>query len=335
MNVLFTGAPGWLGSRFVDLFPSLASANGLTGAGLRIVGLAISREQRATLEAAGVEVRVGDVASPEVAAECCEGVDFVVHAAGVIHPARVRDFDHVNVDGTAAMLAAARAAGVRRFVLVSSNAAQGFNVRREWLMREDDPLRPESPYGRSKRAAEDLVRAADTLQGLRTTVLRPCLYYGVRAPDRMLRLFRMVASGRALVFGDGHALRSMTRIDELAETCVRALAHPAAPGGTFWIADARPYTTLEVLEATARALDVPLRFLRLPAALASTCEHLDNRLGALGRYAMSLHVVGESVRDVGCDPGRAIKTLGFCPRSELDAGLRESVAWARARGELP
>jgi nucleoside-diphosphate-sugar epimerase len=154
----------------------------------------------------------------------------------------------------------------------------------------------------------------------------------------MLRLIRMVQAGRALVFGDGGQLRSMTFVDDLVDAVLLSLVSEAAAGGTFWIADPRPYTTVTVLESIAHVLGVPLQTIRLPVAAARIAEGVDHALGALGAYQMDVHVLGEAARDVGCDPSRAMRVLGFAPAATrgggLEAGLRAAIEWSRAHGEL-
>lgn len=331
-KILLTGAPGWLGSRFVDLWREKVALHGFADATLRCVVLPGARTD--VMDALGAEIVPGDLRDPSVAARAVEGVDAVVHGAGLIHARRVADYDALNVEGTRTLATAALRAGVRRFVLISSNSAQGFNTRPDRLMTEDGPCNPESPYGRSKQAAELIVRGLDGEEGMRTVVLRPCLYYGVRQPERFLRLIRMVKNGRAIVFGHGHNLRSMTFVDDVVSASWLGLTHDAAPGGTFWIADRRPYTTLEILESIARVIDVRLRYLRVPALVARGVEVADVAWSALGQYQMDLHVVGESIRDIGCDPSLACSTLGFSPRDDLEGGLRTAIEWSRAHGEL-
>jgi nucleoside-diphosphate-sugar epimerase len=331
-RLLLTGAPGWLASRFVDLYQGAAERHGLGRPTLRCL-VEPGRDAR-TLEGAGVEVVRGDVRDAAAVAEALRGVERVVHAAGIIHPRRLADFDGINHVGARIVAEAAAAAGVARLVHVSSNSAQGVCDRRDLPLREDAPCRPTNPYGRSKLAGEQAARAVDGRGGMRVTIIRPCLYYGVRQPDRMLRLIKMVRAGRALVFGDGRNLRSMTFVDDLVDACFRALTREEAAGETFWIADRRPYETIEVLATIARVLGVPLRTIRLPSAMARAAELTDEVLNTAGIYQMDVHVVGESVRDIACDTAKAERLLGFAPTVGLEEGLRRAIAWSRDRGEL-
>ena len=73
-------------------------------------------------------VHTGDIRDPAVAADAMQGIDLVLHAAGILHPRRIADLYAINRDGTAHLARAAVAAGVRRFVFISTNAAAGFAI---------------------------------------------------------------------------------------------------------------------------------------------------------------------------------------------------------------
>ncbi len=311
MRVLVTGGTGWIGGRLVD---ELARA----GYDVRCLVEPGSRTPDAP-------VVHGDVRDPDAVAAAVDGAEAVVHCAAVIHPHRPREFHEVNTRGTKVLLDAAAAASVGRFVHVSSNAAAGFQRRRQVLLTENDPPAPRGGYGESKLEAERAVRAAHADDGLETVIVRPCRCYGRGQPPRVERVFDMVTSGRVPVFGDGGALRSMSLVDDVVSVLVQCLDDPAAAGETFWIADERPYTTLETFEAMAAAAGVELHVRRLPRAGARACEALDLALERLGAYSMRLHLAGESTHDIGCSIDKARRVLGFEPRNDLVAGFREAL----------
>ena len=321
---LLTGAPGWLGTRFAELAAPKIPLRCLVLDGM-------STSELASLP---LEIVRGDVTKPETLPKTCEGIDTVFHCVGIIHPKNAQDFIHINVDGTRNMLEASIKAGVRRFIYISSNSAQGFNRSRNELMKEIDLCKPESGYGRSKFMAEELVRKYGEHYKMETVILRPCLYYGPRAPDRMLTLFKLVKSGRPLVFGDGLNLRSMTYIDNLIQAMLLVQRHPYAKNKTFWIADKRPYTTIEVMQTIAELLGVMIKPLHIPRIVARMVEIADTLYDELGGYAMNLHVVGETVRDIGCSIERAEKELGYVPEIDLKEGMRRTIEWAKQNGKL-
>jgi nucleoside-diphosphate-sugar epimerase len=314
-RVLVTGAPGWLGDRLV---PNLRDA----GHDVRCLVLP---DVDATGLGADVEIVRGDVRDAGATRAAAEGVEAVVHAVGVIHPKRARDFYAINAGGTRNVVDAAAGAGVRRFLHVSSNAAAGFQASRDVLMTEDQLPLPESDYGKSKLQAERHVLAARDAGRLETVILRPCLYYGPGQPARMDRVFGMIRKGKVPVFGDGTALRSMTYVDDVARVLVQCLDDQAATGETFWIADEPPYTTLGALEAMAEAAQAELQVRHLPEFISRLCERVDMAIGDLGGYVQDLHVVGETYRNIGCSIEKAKRVLGFEPNNDLAGGYRRAL----------
>ena len=320
MIVLVTGASGWIGGR---------TARQLLRAGAEVRCLVEPGTDRARLPA-DADVVTGDVRDAEAVAAAMTEVEVVVHCAAVIHPVRAGLFREVNELGTRQVVQEAARAGARRLVYVSSNAAAGFQREREVPLTEDDPPRPRGGYGTSKLAAERAVLEAHEAGSLEATVVRPCRCYGPGQPPRVERVFRMIRTGTVPVFGDGGALRSMSFVDDVVRVLVQCLDDPRASGETFWIADERPYTTLEAFEAMAEAAGVPLRVRRVPEAAGRICEALDLALERAGRYSMSLHLAGEARHDIGCSVAKAKRSLGFEPRDDLVGGLRDALAASHA-----
>jgi nucleoside-diphosphate-sugar epimerase len=279
----------------------------------------------------GAEVVGGDVRDTEGLQSAMDGIELVIHAAGVIHPRRSADFIRVNAEGARNVARAAQKAGARRLVHISSNSAQGTTGNRQELMREDGPLRPCAGYGRSKWLAEEAVREARK-HGLETVILRPCWFYGPRQPERQTTFFRMIASGRPVVFGSGENLRSLTYIDNLVQAVILAARSQRAAGETYWVADERPHTTLEIYHAIAKALGATIRPRHVPALVSALMRLADEALQWLGCYVKEIHVAGEMTQNIACDIRKAVKELGYRPTVELHEGMRRSVEWCRQHG---
>jgi nucleoside-diphosphate-sugar epimerase len=260
-----------------------------------------------------------------------EGVTTVIHCVGLIHPKRVRDLFTVNVEGTRNVLEAASNAGVRRFVYISSNSPAGLNRRRNHLLSESDPARPYMAYGRSKDLAEKLVRSFHRPGVFETVILRPCWFYGpgMGQPERQLRFFRMIQKGNPILFGNGKNLRSMSYLDNTIQAILLAEKTPQAAGQIYWIADTRPYTTLEVYETIARLFNTALTPRRIPGLASAICRVVDRVLQAMGLYITEFHVAGEMDRDIACDISKARRELGYEPQVSLEEGMRRSLEWAR------
>lgn len=333
-----TGASGWLGSA---LTAALLAGDGIAARPGPVRALVATPAEIPAVAAQSerVQVHYGDIADAAVLERLLRdaaGGD-LVHAAGVIHPRRVTDFTHVNVEGTRAVLTAARRAGVRRVVHVSSNSPFGVNPTPEDVFRAEEPYRPYMGYGRSKMEAEILAREAHG-DGLEVTVVRPPWFYGPHQPARQTRFFTAVRTGRFPLVGDGSNRRSMAYVGNLVQGIVRAELVPQAGGRAYWIADRWPYPMAEILATVREALALegyevagrPPR--RLPAFAGDVAERLDAALQARGRYVQELHVLSEMNKTIACDIGRAVEELGYDPQVELLEGMRASIRWCREQG---
>jgi len=339
---VLTGAAGWFGRAYL----AGIAAGGGPGLGpversgrVRALVQTPADVQAVSDVLPRAEVYVGDVADPAVVDRLLAGADgaSVVHAAGVIHPRNVAGFERVNTTGTANVVAAARRAGARRLVYVSSNSPFGVNARVDDTFRHDEPYHPYLAYGRSKMLAEEAVRAAHDPAGLQTVIVRPPWFYGPWQPLRQTTFFRMVRTGRFPLLGDGSQRRSMVYVDNLVQGVALAERHPDAAGQAFWIADRRPYPMREVLDTVKRALvdegfEVASRQVRLPALAGRVAERIDRLLQSRGVYHQEFHVLGEMDKTIACDIGFSEKVLGYDPAVELYDGMRRSIRWCVAQG---
>ena len=337
-RVFVTGAPGWLGNRLVrGLSEGIADVPGLPVAE-QIQCLVLPGMDTTELRAfPRVALVAGDVTKPETLRGVLAGCDTVIHAVGLIHPKRIRDLYLVNTEGVRNVLGEAIRSGVRRMVLVSSNSPAGINRSRNLPFTEESPYHPYLHYGRSKMLAEEIMREARDAGRIESVIIRPCWFYGPGQPQRQSEFFRMIQSGRPPLFGTGMNLRSMSYIDHVVQGCVLAATVDCAAGQTYWIADAQPYTTLEIYETIAGLLEVPkLRPIRIPSIGAAACRVADTLFQACGIYHQKLHVAGEMDRDIACTVERAQRELGYRPLVTLREGMQRSLDWCRTQGrEIP
>lgn len=329
LNLLITGYPGWISSRLVDRIRESATLGGLPIGRIRCLA-----EPGRPGAPDGVETAVGDLRRPETLAAATGGMDAIVHCAGVIHPRRISDFYAINRDGTGHVIEQACAAGVRRVVFLSTNSVQGF-CPRGGLLTENGHGAPASHYARSKWEAEETLREAHERRRIETVVLRPSTFYGPGLPDRMQRVYHMVRSGRPIVFGDGRNRISMCHLDHLVQAIELAVTVPAAAGGTYFIADERPYEVLEILAAIAEAFGVRLSPRHVPAAVSTLCSWADRAWSALGRYGMDIHVAGEMTKEIAVSIEKARGELGYRPTIALREGVAQVVEWGRRVGIFP
>lgn len=338
--ILITGASGWLGKSLTRLIAErnleLAVLHQLP-CNLRIRCLILPQEDTRGLTAISSQIEViqADVRNPADCARFCEGAKGAVlfHTAGVIHPHRIKDLYDVNVSGTRNLLSAASAAGVRRAVVVSSNAPIGLNPRPKHLFDESSPYDPYMNYGRSKLQMELLVKEVEAAGRIETVIVRPPWFYGPNPPPRQVLFFSMIRSGKIPIVGSGDNLRSMVYTDNLSEGLLLAGFVEKARGKIYWIADRRPYSMNEIVDTVERLLEEEFKItvshkrVRLPGIVSELAMWVDAGVQSLGLYNQKIHVLSEMNKTIACSIAKAENELGYDPKVDLQEGMRRSLAW--------
>jgi nucleoside-diphosphate-sugar epimerase len=327
-RLLITGYPGWLAS---NLVLSALENNRYGFDSLRLMvqpGMILSPILRQHIEVAQLEVTFADLndsAALENAAQDCSAV---IHTAGIIHVDHPKEWFRVNTEGTGRLVEACRkAATVRRFVYLSSNAAGGRSTATQ-LKCESDPDAPLSAYGKSKWQAERLVLECGA--PMEPVVLRPCMFYGLPVPDRHLDFFRRIETSWVPLLGDDVA-RSMVHVKNLTQACSLALRKAEAVNQVFYVADSSVYSVREYIDCIANLLNVQAKYVRLPGLISSVAFGLDRALIYCGIYHQSLHLVGEANWPVGVSIEKAIKLLDYKPVWTLKQGMAEAVNFYRSQ----
>jgi nucleoside-diphosphate-sugar epimerase len=250
-------------------------------------------------------------AGHEVAASALlEGADAVVHLANVAHRrADEAELRRVNVEGTARLAREAAAAGVRRFVYLSSVKVHGEESAGTPL-REDSPFAPQDAYGRSKLEAERVLAGA--AGAMETVILRPPLVYGPRVKANFLALIRAVARGWPLPLASVGNRRSLIYVGNLVDAILRCLEAPAAAGRTYLVSDGRAVSTPALCRALGTALDRPARLFACPPTLLEL-------LPPLRKLTQSMEIDDAAIR----------RGLGWAPPFSFEYGVQETVRWYR------
>jgi nucleoside-diphosphate-sugar epimerase len=260
--------------------------------------------------------------------EAFEGVDAVVHLAGVVNALDETEYTAVNVEGTRAVVCAAAAAGVR-LVHISSLAAAG-PASASAPRSEDDVPSPRTPYGRSKLDGEQLVIA---MQGLSWTILRPGVVYG--PGDRaLLPLFKCARLGLLPLVGRRDAAYMFVHVDDVVRTIGAALAQPGNRDLMF-VAHPRPVTGRDVLDAVRLAVGRPAAVIPVPQpitrAAAAACDVVAHSLGSplpLGRW----RYVELAAEGFVCRVDRLRERLGVVAALDLREGMARTAEWYRTAG---
>ena len=327
MRVLVTGATGFVGRH---LLPVLHDAGHSLTLPLRHID---SQARLAKVTESGAEriSVLGDIDEGTDWREALEGVDAVIHLAARAHlldeSADQSDaFVRVNARGTARLVEQSVEAGVRQFVLMSSIGA--VTAASDRLVTLDTPCAPETPYGRSKLAAERALIELSRGTAMSWTILRPTLVYGPGNPGNMQRLVALVKRGLPLPLGAVTNRRSFTFVENLAKATTIVLSHSGAADATFLVADGQDLSTPELIRRIAalagsrtRLPSVPMPLLHglargADAFTAATGKALPLSSPSLRRLVSSLYVDIEPLR----------AELGWTPPIGVDEGLRRMMA---------
>jgi nucleoside-diphosphate-sugar epimerase len=326
-KVLVTGVPGWLGNRFLEyLKDDERSVRCVTLPGMNT----------SSIDPFGCEIIPADLTISDSLKGITDGIETVFHIAGIIHPKffRTGDLHRINTLGTKNLLNEAIKSNVKRFIYISSNSAVGCNRDNTLLMNEYTPEKPYMKYGWSKYHAEQLVNEAYLKGLLETVIIRPCWYYGPGQPERQTRLMKMIRDGKGLIVGDGQNLRSMTYIDNLCEALLLAEDSLYAKGETYWIADERPYSMMEIYQVLADIQNIPLKVQKIPGFLGDIATLCDKILQSLHMYQQEVHVAGELNKNIACSIAKAQKDLGYQPKIDLKEGMQRSLVWAKEHNQI-
>lgn len=336
---LVTGAPGWLGTRLVEiLMGGLPDVAALAAPEPRPVRcLVLPGTSRAALDElpAGVELVEGDVRDPRALASFVRGAEgaTVFHLCGVVSSGRARDFHEVNVEGTRNVLDAAVGANAARVIGVSSDTVVGWNRRPDEIFDEHTPPHPHLQYGRSKKAMEDLLRERFAVGRLATVIVRPCRFYGPGQPSARTRFYSLIRQGRLPIFDGGSARWSLSYLDNICQVILLAELNARAAGETYWAADRRPYRVAEIVDTVERLLEdefgmaVSRRRFRVPAAVARAAATVELGLDRLGLRDERIHAIAHLHATVVCSVAKAERELGYAPTVDLEEGLRRSIRW--------
>jgi len=310
--ILVTGGSGFIGGHLVEA---------LCCRGERVRCLLRRKPQRQL--PAQAEIVFGELGAEDV----LDGVDTVIHLAGVTKALAVDDYYVGNVRATEKLARAVAARGIR-LVHVSSLAAVGPSSDGT-PVREDDEPRPVTHYGKSKLEGERIVRrlVPDAV------IVRPPVVYGPRDTD-VLRILKPLTQGIALQIGGGERWFSAIYVGDLVEGLIAA---SSASGGTYFLANGTPVSWSGLCEVTARIVGRNARVLRVPSSLAYAAgfgaemwARLTGKPGIISREK----VTEAQCTNWTCDTRRAAAEMGFEAGTSLDAGLALTLAWYREAGWL-
>lgn len=313
MLVLVTGANGFLGGALL--------ARCASNPALRLRGA--SRSNGSDLPIGVERALVGELAMDTNWSDALKGVSVVVHTAARVHVMHDVEGDplgvyrRVNVAGTLSLARQSAAAGVRRFVFISSIKVNGEHTAPGRPFSPSDVVKPFEPYGLSKYEAEEGLRQLALDTGMEVVIIRPVLVYGPGVKANFLSMMRWLHKGVPLPFGAIDNRRSLVALDNLTDLIMTCLGHPAAKNQIFFASDDEDVSTAELLRRVATAMGTQARLISVPPSVLSATMRLFGKADVAQRLFGSLQV----------DIRKTRQLLGWVPPVSLDEGLRQTAQW--------
>jgi nucleoside-diphosphate-sugar epimerase len=310
-SLLVTGANGFVGQ---ELCAELMRQ--------QYVVKAIVRGESSVNLLGHMKIKIADIGADTNWTTALEDVDVIVHLASRVHVMNdsasdpLMAFRAVNVYGTLNLASQAAAAGIKRFVFISSIGVNGSQTSVGKPFSEADHPEPHNAYALSKWEAEQgLVKiAAET--GLDVVIIRPPLVYGCNAPGNFGSLTHAVQCGWPLPLGSVHNQRSLVALDNLVDFIVTCISHPQAANHTFLVSDGQDLSTTELVRGMAKANGVSARLLPVPVWALKVGASLLGKGDEVQRLCGNLHV----------DISKARNLLGWVPPVSVEEGLRRAMA---------
>ncbi len=251
-----------------------------------------------------------------------KGVAVVVHSAARVHVMHDTEADPlsafraVNVDGTLNLARQAAAAGVKRFVFISSVKVNGECTLPGRAFTEADLVNPQGAYGQSKHEAEQDLRKLSADISMEVVIIRPPLVYGPGVKANFAALMRAVQRGIPMPLGAVHNQRSLVALDNLVDFIVTCITHPQAANQTFLVSDGQDLSTNELVRGMAKAAGVPARLLPVSVWALQAVASLLGKGDAVQRLCGNLQI----------DISKARSLLGWVPPVSVEEGLRRAMA---------
>jgi UDP-glucose 4-epimerase len=302
--VLVTGAGGFVGRHLVPV---------LAGEGWRV------RRAVRTLSGSDDEVLVGSIGPATDWQAALAGVEAVVHLAARVHHPGEEDaaelYRTVNTEGTLQLARSAAAAGVRRFVHLSTILVNGSSTNGRAPFREDDIPAPRGVYGTSKAAAESGLRQLAETVDMRIAVIRPPLIYGAGALGNFRLLVKAIQRGIPLPFGAIRNRRAFLGVENLASFIANRLSGAERKFDIFLIADEMQISTPEFVRQIARAAGSTAYLVPVPVTALQVLLKMTRRSVARDSLIGSMEI----------DVSKAAAT-GWRPPLGMEEGLRRALS---------
>lgn len=315
MRVLVTGATGFVGR---------ALCLSLSRAGHEV--LAATRNPNPNPNTNGLPEgthvhTIGDIGPKTDWSDALSEANAVIHLAARAHIMKDTaadpsvTFNRINADGTARLAQAAAAAGIKRFVYLSTVKVMGDHS--DTPFKETDTPQPKNVYGESKLAGERALTEAAKDTSLEPVILRPPLVYGPGVKANFLTLIKLCQMAPPLPFAAVQNRRSIIYMGNLVDALLLCLTAKEAAGETYFVCDNEDLSTPDLIRHIATALGRPARLFPVPTGFLRLAGTITGKSQTITTLLSDLQVSDEKILD----------QLGWTPPFNVVQGLKETAAW--------
>ncbi|MEX0905086.1 MAG: NAD-dependent epimerase/dehydratase family protein [Balneolaceae bacterium] len=317
MKAFVTGGTGFIGSHLVD-----ALIEDLKWTEIKC----LVRDKEKWLEGKNYTKVKADLHSIKLLEENLRDTDVIFHLAGVVKAPSQKEFDHANVEATENLIRLANKTGVNKLVILSSLAAAGPSTTKP--LTEDDPLKPVSRYGESKKKMEAMIHNAAAPE-MSVTILRPPAVYGPRE-EQIFTLFKMMSKGIAPIVGNGNQPKlSIVYVKDVIQAIMKA-AEQQEPGvHPYFISGEKIANWNEIREIVMKVLgrkNIPVHI--KPGWVKKIAGVIETTASFFGTYpVINREKANEMVLEWTCSNQKAEAELHYKPEYSLEEGISRTLRW--------
>ena len=327
MNILVTGATGFIGSHLVR---SLVKEGHHCRCLFRKTS-DISKFKKLN----NIEFIYGDITDENSLKGIAKGTDIVYHIAGLLGKwcRSYSELFQVNVQGVMNLIIACSSVNIQRFVHISAGGVTG--SLKERCVDETYECRPSTPYERTKFKGEQMALKMSREHRIPLTVVRPSFAYGPGDLHK-LGLFKIIKRGLFFFIGNGQSTVHPVYIDDLIDGIKLCANNEKAVGKLYIIGGPRPVTKEELVRVIAENLGTKTPKLRIPLWAAIMLAKIGEVLGRFFKFEPPLTYsrVNMLNKNWGLDISKARMELGYEPKIDLSEGIRRTVRWYKKNGYL-
>lgn len=326
MKVLVTGATGFLGSHIADI---------LKERGHDVVCIVRKKSNLRWVENKGFELVEASLSDIKTLEKVVEGIDIIIHSAGLTAAKSMEDFVRANLTGTKNLYEAARkhAPKLKRFLHVSSQTAVGPSKSLEEISTEECEMKPLTSYGKSKKMAEDYIISENGI--IPYTIVRPPAVYGPRDSATM-PMFKAAEKGIGTLIGFDDKYVSLVSSMDLCRGIVDAAFSENTINQTYFIGSEQYYDWTTIIEAMAdSAGKSKVLKIRIPHSIVKIMGSIN---GLIGRMTGKPPVF-DSEKSIDfiqkywtCSVEKAKRDFGYEQKYSLEEGFKITYDWYKSNG---